>query len=115
MLRKQAVSTLSILIACIAAFTLGLGTGLWEKVEIVNVIIYTVFWITILIGLIWFGAECLLLLRTYRQTTGKRFDNASKITRLPRVEVPALPDIEFIDIDLETRKNVDRLFNKAGS
>jgi len=51
-----------------------------------------------------------MLLRTYRRTTGKRFDNASKIARLPRVEIPILPDVELIDLDLETRKYVETLF-----
>jgi hypothetical protein len=110
MSKKTGLSTLMILIACVAAFTAGVGASFWERVETVNVIFYTIFWGALLIALVWFGFESLMLLRTYRRTTGKRFDNASKITRLPRVEIPTLPEVELIDLDLETRKYVETLF-----
>ena len=128
MSKKTGLSTLMILIACVAAFTACVGASFWERVETVNVIFYTIFWGALLIALVWFGFESLMLLRTYRRTTGKRFDNArmllrtyrrttgkrfdnaSKITRLPRVEIPTLPEVELIDLDLETRENVETLF-----
>lgn len=112
MLKRNTIPKLLILIACVTSFTAGLGASLWTKVEVVNILFYSIFLFVALSGLTWFGFEFLLGFRAYRQTTAKRFDRASEISTT-RVQLPSLPKPELIDIDVETMDNVDTLFYQA--
>ncbi len=98
-----------IALACMTSFTTGLGISYWSKVEIINIVFYTVFLIITLSGITWFGLEFLLGFRAYRQSTAKRFNNASEISTT-RVSLPSLPKPELIDVDIETLENADTLF-----
>ncbi len=109
MSKKNAIPKVLIFLACMLSFTMGLGSSYWAKVEIVNIIFYTVFLIITLSGVTWFGFEFLMGFRAYRQTTAKRFSNASEVST-SRVSLPALPKPELIEVDLETLENADTLF-----
>ena len=47
-------------------FTLGLGVGIWDKVETINVVFYAGALLLLLGGLSWFGFEALMGFHAYR-------------------------------------------------
>lgn len=112
--KKNTLSTLLILVAGMALFTLGVGVGIWDKVENINVVFYASALLLFLGGLSWFGFEALMGFRAYRQTTGKRFEQASNLST-SRVYLPMLPKPQLLDVDTETLEAAETLFYQVES
>jgi hypothetical protein len=103
------MSTLLILLVGMALFTLGLGVGIWDRVENINVIFYAGALFIFLSGISWFGFEALMGFRAYRQTTSKRFEQASNLST-SHVYLPTLPKPQLLDVDIETLEAAEMLF-----
>jgi hypothetical protein len=97
------------LLLVLIGFTGGLGAGLWDKVEIVNIIFYSGMAAAVLIGVVLFGLEFWQGFRAYRITTSKKLEHVTKLSS-SHVSLPSLPKPELIDVDIETLESADTLF-----
>ena len=98
----------------LGGFTLGLGVAYWSKVEPLNIFFYASLILMGLGGIGLFGFELWLGLRAYRQSLARTLENSTKL-HATRVQLPALPKLEILELGADFVHSVETSISQDGS